>query len=237
MSPPPPPDPADTPADEPFPIPSSVPWWRNRRRWFYLALAALPVGMWLGWEWWYWADFPMPGATIPVLSSASSPKPRAAPIWSTYRETVVRWRLRLQSWKTERETRRLRLSDSVWRDENCGAIIHFGQDGILVWEFEPGWEEKLQSNPDPFVSGSQAKWLERQRRLNLTAYVLLPPRPEVGWEEPMLKFVDRPEVGQLLFNGKCLYIGVFDPDNWDPHTGDPESFELYLTPYHLADAP
>ncbi|MCB1093482.1 MAG: hypothetical protein KDL87_18235, partial [Verrucomicrobiae bacterium] len=140
MSPPPPPDPADTPADEPFPIPSSVPWWRNRRRWFYLALAALPVGMWPAWEWWYWVDFPMPGAEPAILALASSPSPTADPVSATYLELVNQWRTSLWEWKIGRETNHLKLAGTQWRDAEHGVILKFQTDGRLDWEFEKGWD-------------------------------------------------------------------------------------------------
>lgn len=53
----------------------AVPWWRHRRRLFYLVTGLLAIALpWGGWHWWYRADFPIPignaGADLFPLSGS-----------------------------------------------------------------------------------------------------------------------------------------------------------------------
>jgi hypothetical protein len=87
--------PADSDSD--FPPRVAIPWWRHRRRLFYLVTGLLAIALpWGGWHWWYRADFPLPHKQL------ARTHPQAS-LW------LYLHQLDLVMWKYHREIRHLEL--------------------------------------------------------------------------------------------------------------------------------
>lgn len=128
------------PADSPPPE-RPIPWWRHRRRLFYLAVVIVPVAtLWGGWVWWYRAGFPVPTEAQCRLIGMDL---------ASHQAWIIEPRWKLIDWKGGRETHRLRLSGTAWRDKYTDITITFGTDGRLGVAVAPGWEERVRST-DPF---------------------------------------------------------------------------------------
>jgi hypothetical protein len=192
-----------------------APWWRNRRRWFYLAVLAAGLGclggglMW--WTWWYRADFPLLlyAGRLPVAWQDS---PWVARGYGKFNQ--VQWRLII--WKTKRETARMRLEGTTWRDEAAGVRLHFGEEGKLSWEFEPGWDLKPEI-ADPFGSGNsiRAQWLQLQKTYNGAEYRYSGQMGDEA-EGAEIHFPDLGKEGHWWSNGREILLQFEAVNELDP---------------------
>ena len=123
------------PADSPEPK-RPIPWWRYRRRLFYLSLVVGPLALlWGGWAWWYRADFPLPAYVFKRVATVGRADPYVNWIFET------KWKL--LNWKSDRETRHLRLPGTAWRDSDRGIVLTFGADGRLGVSGPADWVQVL----------------------------------------------------------------------------------------------
>jgi hypothetical protein len=112
--------------------PPRVPWWRHRRRLFWLAVTLAAIGLpWGGWVWWYRADFRMPPSAWMGRFGVDLGQVRTMDRW------LQRQKAKLVTSKINRETHRLFLAGSTWKNIQTGARLTFGHDGLLQFESSP----------------------------------------------------------------------------------------------------
>jgi hypothetical protein len=129
-------------------VPLRVPWWRHRRRLFWIAVILAAIGAPSGgWVWWYRSDFPMPPkewlGRIGVV-------PGPVEHWCSKRyASLIRWKMR-------RETRLLRLEGSTWQNNATGAQLAFGRDGLIRVETTPGTPVLSPPVSSQFIAETEA---------------------------------------------------------------------------------
>lgn len=149
--------PADAESDTPPCV--AIPWWRQRRRFFYFAVVFATLGcLWGGWHWWYRANFPMP--LIWWLADFGIDVMRVDDWLETQQGKLV-------VGKMNRETRLLHLRGSAWQYYDNGSSgrfppplsameLSFGRDGILRVKNPDSGLELLPRGLEPRNAETQA---------------------------------------------------------------------------------
>ena len=201
---------------------TKVPWWKNRRRLFYIVIISILIGgPLLSWIW-YDQNFPLPQWKPKENDPFGSSQFPGYQLMLPYQDRLLRWKL-------ERLTSQLKLAGSTWEDDVTGAVIEFRSDGRIFWKEVP-----MRIPPgDPFMSSES---FDFAKLLDGCEYRFLPTNGGgLRWNEsensqstmrPNIEFPGRIWRGFVGFDGKTL--GLYVSDN-NPNWAKERDFTLFLT--------